>query len=235
MAMVVLPISARHSQARAMLRNVDSMGSRATLTRELLQKYPLISDQVDARELAVILTHLQRSLDTDKECAAVVEWGCYIGTTSLFIRRMLDAYAHPATFHVYDSFAGLPEKTDADISPAGEQFKAGELSIGKKAFEMQFKKAGLRTPLIHKAWFSDIVEQEVPEKIGFAYLDGDYYRSITDSLQRIWPKLTKRAIVVIDDYANEALPGAARAVDEWLQAHAGQLRVEASLGIITFD
>jgi hypothetical protein len=40
------------------------------------------------------------------------------------------------------------------------------------------------------------------------------------------------AIIVVDDYANEALPGVARAVDEWLRIHGGKLRVEASLAII---
>ena len=35
-----------------------------------------------------------------------------------------------------------------------------------------------------------------------------------------------------DDYANEALPGAAKAVDEWLHTHPAKLRVEHSLAII---
>ena len=40
------------------------------------------------------------------------------------------------------------------------------------------------------------------------------------------------ATIVVDDYANEALPGASKAVDEWLLAHQGKLRIEHSLGII---
>jgi O-methyltransferase len=195
----------------------------------LLRKYPRISDQVDERELGIILSELSRQLDQGKGGESVVELGCYIGTTSLFIRRILDQYKADMRFHVYDSFVGLPPKAAQDSSPAGEQFKTGELAVSRKVFELQFKKAGLRLPVIHKAWFNDLSGEDLPDDITFAYLDGDYYESIRDSLRLVWPKLVTGACVVVDDYANEALPGAARAVDEWLRDHPATLRVESSL------
>jgi O-methyltransferase len=45
-------------------------------------------------------------------------------------------------------------------------------------------------------------------------------------------KLAKGATVVVDDYANEALPGAAKAVDEWCRAKGYSVRVAHSLAII---
>lgn len=207
------------------------MDSNSTV-EQLLDRYPVISDQVDRQELGVILRRLADRIENGSSMNAVVEFGCYIGTTSLFIRRILDAYVHPAVFHVYDSFAGLPVKTEQDRSPLGESFRPGELAVSRKDFELQFKKAGLRTPVIHKGWFSDIDPSEVPAGIGFAYLDGDYYDSIRDSLRLITPQLVPGACIVVDDYANDALPGARRAVDEWLRAHGGSIRVEASLAII---
>lgn len=204
---------------------------RATID-SLLRRHPLISDQVDARELTIILTELSRQLTRCQPDDAIVELGCYIGTTSLFIRRLLDEHQLSLPFHVYDSFAGLPEKTYEDSSPAGEQFKAGELAVSRKTFELQFKKAGLKLPTIHKGWFSELTATDIPENVTFAYLDGDYYDSIRDSLRLIWPKLASGACIVVDDYANEALPGAARAVDEWLKTHPVSLRVESSLAII---
>src|SRR5689334_15447759 len=89
------------------------------VVNELLRKYPLISDQVDERELQVILRELLVALET-KAGVSVVEFGCYIGTTSLFIRRLLDRIDASVDFHVYDSFEGLPPKIDLDQSPAGE-------------------------------------------------------------------------------------------------------------------
>ena len=162
----------------------------------------------------------------------VVVFGCYVGTTSLFIRRLLDAYEFAGEFHVYDSFAGLPEKTQADASTAGEQFKAGELLAPRKTFIQNFKKAGLKLPIIHKGWFADFAPDDVPESIIFAFFDGDFYESIVDSFRVCDGKFQETATIIVDDYANEALPGAARAVDAWLKRHPARVAVESSLAII---
>jgi O-methyltransferase len=200
------------------------------MKHELIDRYPIISDQVDARELSVILAMCERALEQTEQ-GAFTEFGCYAGTTSLFIARLLRHQNRE--FHVYDSFAGLPDKTTEDISPAGEQFKTGELLASKKMFITHFKKAGLQLPVIHKCWFSDLTEDDVPAQIALAFLDGDYYQSIIDPLKLIWPRLVSGAIVVVDDYQNEALPGARRAVDDWVKTHPADVRTEASLGIIT--
>jgi len=203
------------------------------ITNQLLAKYPIISDQVDAKELGALLRELEIVLQSGL-IGNVVEFGCYVGTTSLFIRRLLDAYNFTGEFHVYDSFAGLPEKTQADASTAGEQFKAGELLAPRKTFVQNFKKAGLRPPVIHKGWFADFSPNDVPEDIIFAFFDGDFYESIVDSFRVCDGKLQETATIIVDDYANEALPGAARAVDEWLKNNQQfTIRTEASLAIIS--
>jgi len=199
---------------------------------ELLSKYPLISDQVDKAQVKVILTELERVLDEGID-GAVVEFGCYIGTTSLFIRRLLDNRGDSREFHVYDSFEGLPAKTAQDASPAGTQFQAGELSVGKKEFTREFQKAGLRPPRIHKAWFDELTDTDVPEKIAFAFLDGDFYESIRDSLRLVLPRMQPGGTIVIDDYAREALPGAAKAVHDVLPPYLSkQLVTSHNLAVI---
>ncbi len=200
-------------------------------TDELLKKYPLISKQMNAQELRVLLLELEGLLRAGKT-GAIVEFGCYTGTTSLFIRRLLDYYESPSEFHVYDSFVGLPPKVAEDVSVAGDQFVTGELAVSKKDFLLNFKKANLTPPVTHKGWFSDIPNDAVPADILFAFLDGDYFESIRDSFHLISPKLQKGAVVVVDDYANEALPGAARATDAWRRSHDSTFRTQASLAII---
>lgn len=202
------------------------------IVKALLSRHDPISDQVDERELSIILAELTRQVQRPETHGAVVEFGCYVGTTSLFIRRLLDALKPSLSFHVYDSFKGLPEKTHADLSPAGEQFQKGELSASRKAFELQFKKSGLKLPSIHRAWFNQLTPADIPDDICFAYLDGDYYESIRDSLRLIEDKLAADATIVVDDYANEALPGAAKAVDEWVRVHPCVLQVISSLAIL---
>lgn len=199
--------------------------------QRLLRHYPLVSEQVDKTELAVILTECAQALAREPR-GNVVEFGCYVGTTSLFLRRLMNVLNAPGELHVYDSFAGLPPKTAADASPVGEQFKTGELAASKQQLIRNFKQAGLRLPVIHKGWFDGIEPAAVPGTIAFAFLDGDYYQSITSSLNLVWPKLAQNATVVIDDYQNEALPGARQAVNDLLSRRRATLRVQSSLAIL---
>lgn len=198
---------------------------------DLLTKYPIVSDQVNKEQLAVILEELQRALP--EHDGSIVEFGCYIGTTSLFIRRLLDSQGDKREFHVYDSFEGLPPKTSEDNSRAGEQFQAGELKVSKRQFLHEFQKANLQPPIIHKGWFKDLAEEAVPRTIAFAFLDGDFYESIRDSLQLVLPRMQPGGTIVIDDYSREALPGAAKAVHEHFAPET--VRVSHNLGIIRLD
>lgn len=194
--------------------------------------YPIVSDQINRQELAVIVRECQKVLAAGVP-GDVVELGCYVGTTSLFLQRLLRADATGKTLHVYDSFAGLPDKLPQDASPAGEQFKGGELVAAKAQLINHFKHAGLPLPVIHKAWFEDLTVQDTPDAISFAFLDGDFYSSILASLAVVWPKLQPGSIVIIDDYQTEALPGVAQALKEWSRDHSFSLKVEASLAIVT--
>ena len=195
----------------------------------LISKHGIISDQVERNELAALLHELIQAVKNE---GAVVEFGCYIGTTSVYIRRILDLLGRNNAFHVYDSFEGLPEKRTEDLSPLGVQFKKGELSVTKKQFIREFHKAGLLLPAIHKGWFRDILASDVPENISFAFLDGDYYESVMTPLKLIENKLANGAVIIVDDYANQALPGAARAVDEWCKPRGYSVRNIHSLAII---
>lgn len=188
----------------------------------------LLSDQVSEREVRIILRELAR---TEQVPGDVVEFGCYVGTTSVHLASELRGSGK--RLWLYDSFEGLPEKRVEDNSPAGEQFKAGELLATKKQLIKHLKQANVPMPIIKKGWFCDLTASDVPSEISFAYLDGDYYDSVLDPLKLIWPRLAPGAIIVVDDYANEALPGAAKAVDMWRAGHPiSEFRVEASLAIM---
>ncbi len=116
---------------------------------------------------------------------------------------------------IYDSFEGLPEKSRFDESVLGENFKGGELFVTKREVKERFLRAGLPVPVIKKGWFSELEASDLPEKIAFAFLDGDFYESIRDSLKLVGPKMSDEGVLVVHDYTNPALPGVRRAVDEW--------------------
>jgi O-methyltransferase len=193
-----------------------------------MPKLKLLSDQVNEQEVALILRELNKLLASSTP-GDVVEFGCYVGTTSVFLAEALqNADKH---LWLYDSFAGLPEKTNEDMSPAGSQFRTGELSASRKQLEHNLRRFDRSTFSIKKAWFSDLTEKDIPDKISLAFLDGDYYDSILRPLNLIWNHMAPGGVVLIDDYDNEALPGAARAAHEWADSHGLTLHHEHGLAI----
>lgn len=180
-----------------------------------------------------------------RECLALpgdfVELGCYEGDTSLLLAELLrDANSGDANsgredakrLWIYDSFEGLPAKTDADFSVAGEAFQAGVLAVSKREVKLRFLRAGLPVPVITKGWFSDLTDNDLPPKIAFAFLDGDLYESIRDSLKLVKNKMVDGGIIIIHDYNNPELPGVTKAVDEWLKGR--KLIQRDTLAIIKF-
>ncbi len=145
-----------------------------------------------------------------------VELGCYEGDTSLLLAEVLKGT--DKKLWLYDSFEGLPAKTSEDESAAGENFQEGVLAVTKREVKLRFLRANLPVPIIKKAWFSDLTVADLPEKIAFAFLDGDLYQSIKESLALVWDKMADGGVIIVHDYDNPELPGVTKAVDEWLSA-----------------
>lgn len=186
---------------------------------------------MDSPRLHILLTNLDRIIVNDIK-GEVVEFGCYVGTTSLFIRRLLIKHSSSKEFHVYDSFSGLPDKTIEDASVAGIGFKAGELKATKRDLVRNFKKAGLKPPVIHKGWFNELKPKDLPQNISFAFIDGDFYNSTTDSLELIWPLLSNGGVIIVDDYMRSNLPGVYRAISNYFANKDARITHQKNLAII---
>ena len=205
--------------------------------------------QVTARETEILLQELTKTL-THNIPGDVVEFGCYKADTSVLYQKLLEsmgygvpiqpenqaAQASQKILWLYDSFEGLPAKTREDNSAAGDAFQAGELLVTKREVIEKFKKMGLKLPKIKKAFFDDLdIIYDIPEKISYAFLDGDLYQSIKTSLRLVADKMSPGSVIIVHDYNNPELPGSARAVDEWLKAHQAKVasfRVAETLAII---
>lgn len=193
--------------------------------------------QVSENETGVLLDLLLETLP--KVPGDIVEFGCYRGDTSVIFEREIERFRreNPSNglkfLWIYDSFEGLPEKTAEDNSVAGDQFKAGELFVSKREVMEKFKRAGLKIPRIRKGFFEDLEASDIPEKISFAFLDGDLYKSIKMSLKLVESRISEGGIIVVHDYNNPELPGSSKAVDEWLLKHPEKtLEVKETLAII---
>ena len=197
------------------------------------------NDQVSAEET-------EKILETARKCLAVrgdfVELGCYRGDTSLLLAEVLREYnsglvensvEKPAKkLWIYDSFEGLPEKNSKDLSELGKEFREGELMVTKKEVKQRFLRAGLPVPIIKKKWFNELTGEDVPSEVAFAFLDGDFYESIKDSINVVADKMTENSVMIVHDYNNAALPGVMKAVDEWRAASGKSIEIYKTMAVI---
>ena len=171
-----------------------------------------------------------------------VELGCYKGDTSMVLAEILRKHNNVGVekpvenlvkkLWIYDSFEGLPEKNKEDESELGRDFKRGVLAVTKREVKMRFLRAGLPVPIIKKAWFDELKDEDLPDRIAFAFLDGDLYESIKQSLLLVSNKMTRGSVIIIHDYQNAALPGVAKAVDEWIKDRDIGLMVYETMAIV---
>jgi O-methyltransferase len=149
-----------------------------------------------------------------------VELGCNTGEWSVLIIKLLQEHGSHKKLSVYDSFEGLPKAAPID----GSIYKEGYCRTSEDVLRENFRMHKLPVPNIRKGWFQDTLPEGLPERISFAYLDGDFHDSILTSLQYVYPRLSPGAVCLIDDYCDpqinprgwNRLPGVKKACDEYL-------------------
>lgn len=128
----------------------------------------------------------------------VIECGVGFGHGLVIIRKTLDQLNSTKRLVGYDSCQGLPEPDG--VKDCGVLFKKGAMPTTIKIISDTFGRYNTKTPEIIEGWFEDTLPTQLPDKIAFAHLDGDFYSSIHTSLKYVYPKLSKGAVVVVDDY-----------------------------------
>jgi len=171
----------------------------------------LISGEQTEKLVQQLLIAIDENISGD-----VVELGCYIGETSKYLMLTLLETDSTKKLYVYDSFEGLPElshwERDSSWQPGGFS------NTSKDILEANFVDNHLPVPFVHKDWFKDIPAQNLPETICFAFLDGDFYESIYDSLDKIFDRVVDNGYILFHDYNRPDLPGVKAAVDDYLKS-----------------
>lgn len=145
----------------------------------------------------------------------VVELGCFVGESSKYLRRTLDRFNSDKKLFVYDSFEGLP---DLSRWEEGTPWKPRTLKTSEEVLIRNFEVNGLDKPnKIVKGWFKDIKDEDLPEKISFAFFDGDFYDSIYDSLVKVYDRVSEGGYIFFHDYQRPDLPGVDQAIKDFLQ------------------
>src|SRR6185437_3392088 len=99
----------------------------------------------------------------------------------------------------------------------GSYWHAGDMRVG--AEEVRSTLAGLPAS-VHAGWIPDCFDQVRDRTFCFLQIDVDLYQPTLDSLHFFYPRMMPGGIILSDDYGFESCPGARRAFDEFMQAHA---------------
>ena len=152
-------------------------------------------------------TTLENKIDGD-----IVEFGCYVGESSKYLMKTLVEYKSNKKLYVYDSFEGLPDLSKWEINTG---WKPRTLKTSEDVLKENFTINNLPIPEIHKDWFCNIPDYKIPKKISFAFLDGDFYDSIYDSLSKIYDKVVDGGYILFHDYDRNDLPGVKAAIKDF--------------------
>lgn len=162
----------------------------------------------------------------------IVECGVWKGGSMLAIAEMLVQLGQTdRKLFLYDTFEGMSEPTEEDISFANQ--KAGEMLKEDKDKEnnlvwaystletVQQTMALTSYPKTQINYVKGKVEETIPStlpgQIALLRLDTDWYESTRHELEHLFPRLVKNGVLIIDDYG--FWKGARKAVDEYVAEH----------------
>jgi len=170
------------------------------------------SSIINSEQIKKLIEFLLKSIEENVE-GDVVEFGCYVGESSKYLMKTLVETNSNKKLFVYDSFEGLPDLSEWEKNTG---WRPGTLKTSEEVLISNFKQNNLPLPIIHKDWFKNVPEYKVPEKISFAFLDGDFYDSIYDSFEKVYDKVQDGGYICFHDYKRNDLPGVEAAIKDFL-------------------
>jgi O-methyltransferase len=187
---------------------IEKLHKIMSFENKMVEPIIIASNQIEKLVHGLLNVH-ENSIEGD-----VVEFGCFVGESSKYLMKTLVELNSDKKLFVYDSFEGLPDLTQWEENSG---WRARTLKTSKEVLINNFETNGLPLPTIHKDWFCDVPQDKIPEKISFAFLDGDFYNSIYDSLSKIYDKVQDGGYIFFHDFRRPDLPGVDAAIRDFLQ------------------
>lgn len=156
----------------------------------------------------------------------LVECGVWRGGSMMAAAlTLLRLGAGDRDLYLYDTFAGMTRPTDLDRDYAGtptmeawERYQDGEpdpCAVAVDKVRAALLGTGYDPERLHLV--EGPVERTLPERaptrIALLRLDTDWYESTRHELVHLYPRLSARGVLIVDDYGHFA--GARRATDEY--------------------
>lgn len=160
-----------------------------------------------------------------------VECGVWRGGNSMIAKKLFNNAKESRKVHLFDTYTGMTEPTDADRKVRGNAAATDKYKDVKKEGYVDWCYASLEDV---QAGFSNLeigtenvefikgdvletlrVKKNIPESISVLRLDTDWYESTKLELELLYPLLSPRGILIIDDYSS--WQGARKATDEYFE------------------
>lgn len=128
--------------------------------------------------------------------------------------------------YLYDTYSGMSKPTDKDIDFMGksviDRWQENQTIDGNNwnYIPLEAVKKNLQSTnyLMDKIEFikgrvEDTIPNVIPDVISILRLDTDFYESTAHEMQHLYPRLSNKGILIVDDYGH--FRGAQEAVDEY--------------------
>lgn len=171
---------------------------------------------------------------------AFAECGVWRGGSVLAMVLTLQELGRERDIYLYDTFEGMTEPTEHDVSPvdspaldewnsARDQGRRPWADVfGPEAFDEQ----SVRTTLLSTGYpegrlhlvrgpVEETIPENAPESLALLRLDTDWYESTRHELEHLYPRLAVGGPLIIDDYGH--WEGSRKAVDEYFSTQAEPL------------
>jgi hypothetical protein len=162
----------------------------------------------------------------------IVECGVWRGGSMMAIAEMLKRSGNTSrNLHLFDTFEGMSEPTEADVSVDGamafDQLAREDKNDGKSVWcvasleDVQSHMVRTQYPddriHYHVGKVEDTIPDAAPDQIALLRLDTDWYESTAHEMEHLFSRLTDGGVLIVDDYGH--WQGARRAVDEYFAKH----------------
>jgi O-methyltransferase len=141
------------------------------------------------------------------------ECGVYKGGTALLIAEVINYYngEYSQNLHLFDTFEGMPEtNNEKDWHKKGDFADTSIESVQERLTE--YSKLNF-----YKGYIPSTFDGLENNKVSFAHIDVDIYKSIIDCCTFIYPRMSSGGMFVFDDYGFITCPGARMAVDDFFR------------------
>ncbi len=212
------------------------------VARQLALRVPGLRDHLGPRypylhtpaQLAYLLSCLEQTRDVP---GCVVEAGCYVGSTTLFLNRHMTVAGIEKPYWALDTFSGFrDEDLDVEVTRGQDRDHLRHFFTinDQQWFDYAVRRDGA-TRVRSVATDVGAFDFGRLAPIAFCLVDVVFYQPVRLALPGIWDALSAGGIVVVDDYSDKgAFSGAGQAYREFVEAQ-GMVpqRVHNTFGLLT--